>query len=60
MTGYRIEKDLLISTMLSAVNKLTGREGCIDRLEKFNKIQLIDKGGMIIDFDEIERIHVEC
>ena len=59
MTGTGISKSVITSAMLKDVNKRFGRAGCIDQVNKFDKITLITKGGFLIDFEDIDRIIIE-
>ena len=59
MTSTGISKSVIISAMLKEVNDRFGKTGCIDQLQKFDNIQLITKGGSLIDMNEIDRIYVE-
>jgi len=59
MTSTGINKLVLTSAMLKDVNIRFGRTGCIDQVNKFDKITLITKGGFLIDFEDIDRVSVE-
>lgn len=59
MTGTGISKTVITASMLQDVNTRFGRLGCIDEVSKFTKVQLITKGGILINMDDIDRIYVE-
>lgn len=59
MTSTGISKSIIVSAMLKDVDERFGRDGCIDRINSFDKICFIAKDGSLIDFDTIDRIYVE-
>ena len=58
MTGTSISKSVITAAMLCDVNSRFGRTGC-DEIKKFTKIQMVTKGGFLIDLDDMDRIYVE-